>query len=217
MNFDWNIVAHAIPELAKASVVTVQIAVLAGAAEIALGVVLGLLSLSPSASVRRPIQAYVDVVRGTPLLVQIFFIFFVLPSMGLNLPEFWAGVVALGLNGAAFISETVRGAVGAIERGQAEAARSIGMGNRQILVWILLPQALRQIVPPATNELINLTKNTSLLSAISVFELTRSAQSMVSIYFAPLEIYLLLGLYYYLMVKVLTLLSRQLELRLPRW
>lgn len=217
MVVDWDIVARAIPELAKASVVTIQVALVAGVLEILLGVALGLMALSPSAALRRPIAAYVDVVRGTPLLVQIFCIFFVLPAFGLHLPEFWAGAVALGLNGAAFIAETVRGSVSAIEKGQAEAARSIGMAHRQILVWVLLPQALRQMVPPVTNELINLTKNTSLLSAISVFELTRSAQSLISIYFAPMELYVLLAVYYYVIVKVLTVLSRQLEAHLPRW
>lgn len=214
---DWTIIWLAIPKLASASIVTIEIALLAGTAEIALGILLGLLSLSQSRAVRSTVLAYVDVIRGTPLLVQIFFIYFVLPGFGLGLPEFWAGVTALALNGAAFISETVRGAVGSIEKGQMEAARSIGMKRGQALFWILLPQALRQIIPPVTNEVINLTKNTSLLSAISVFELTRAAQSLVSIYFAPLEIYALLALYYYAITKVLTALSHALETRLPKW
>ncbi|MDQ0323878.1 polar amino acid transport system permease protein [Pararhizobium capsulatum DSM 1112] len=214
---DWNIVWMAMPLLAKASVVTIEIAILAGIAEIALGIALGLMSLSESRLIRLPVNAYVDVIRGTPLLVQIFFVYFVLPGFGLELNEFWAGVAALSLNGAAFISETVRGAVGSIEKGQSEAARSIGMRERQTLIWILLPQTLRQIVPPATNEVVNLTKNTSLLSAISVFELTRSGQSLVSMYFAPLEIYGLLAIYYYVIVKVLTVMSRYLEKTLPKW
>lgn len=217
MLIDWDIIWTSIPRLANASVVTIQIAILGGILEILLGILLGLMSLSRSRLIRGPVLAYVDVIRGTPLLVQIFFIYFVLPGFGLGMNEFWAGVVALGLNGAAFISETVRGAVGSIERGQSEAARSIGMQGGQTLLWVLLPQALRQIVPPATNEVINLTKNTSLLSAISVFELTRAGQSLVSIYFAPLEIYAMLALYYYVIVKVLTLVSSQLEVRLPKW
>ena len=217
MAIDWSVILLAVPKLASASVRTIEIAFLAAAAEICLGVGLGLLSLSASAAVRAPVLAYVDVIRGTPLLVQIFFIYFVLPGFGLSLPEFWAGVCALALNGAAFVSEIVRGAVGSIEKGQMEAARSIGMQRGQTLFWILLPQTVRQVLPPITNEVINLTKNTSLLSAISVFELTRSAQSLVSIYFAPMEIYGLLALYYYIITKVLTVISRQIETRLPRW
>ncbi|MBY5315413.1 amino acid ABC transporter permease [Rhizobium leguminosarum bv. viciae] len=214
---DWNIVWLSVPLLAKASVVTIQIAVLAGIAEIVFGIALGLVSLAQSRLIRTPVAIYVDVIRGTPLLIQIFFVYFVLPGFGIGFNEFWAGVTALGLNGAAFIAETVRGAVGSIEKGQSEAARSIGMREHQTLIWILLPQALRQIVPPTTNEVINLTKNTSLLSAISVFELTRSGQSIVSMYFAPLEVYGLLAIYYYVIVKALTVLSRKLENILPKW
>lgn len=217
MAIDWNVISHAIPLLAQAAVVTIQIAAIAGVLEIVLGVALGLMSLSRSRLVRWPIEVYVDIVRGTPLLVQIFFVFFALPAIGIRLPEFWAGVVALAFNGAAFVSETVRGGVAAVEKGQSEAAESIGMVHRQVLVWILLPQVFRQIVPPITNELINLTKNTSLLSAISVFELTRSAQSLVSVYFTPVEIFALLALYYYVIVKVLSVASSRLEARLPRW
>lgn len=214
---DWNVVAHAIPLLADAAVVTIQIACLAGVLEVFLGLVIGLLSLSNARIVRIPVAFYVDVIRGTPLIVQIFFVYFALPSIGVNLPEFWAGVIALSFNGAAFVAETVRGGIASVERGQSEAAQSIGMRRSQVLVWILLPQVLRQILPPVTNELINLTKNTSLLSAISVFELTRSAQSLVSTYFTPLEIYGLLAIYYYVIVKVLSVASMQLERRLPRW
>lgn len=214
---DWNIVWLSVPLLAKASVVTIQIAVLAGIAEIVFGIALGLMSLAQSRLIRGPVAIYVDVIRGTPLLIQIFFVYFVLPGFGIGFNEFWAGVFALGLNGAAFVAETVRGAVGSIEKGQSEAARSIGMREHQTLIWILLPQALRQIVPPTTNEVINLTKNTSLLSAISVFELTRSGQSIVSMYFAPLEVYGLLAMYYYVIVKALTVLSRKLENILPKW
>jgi His/Glu/Gln/Arg/opine family amino acid ABC transporter permease subunit len=217
LGIDWNVIAHAIPLLAQAAVVTIQIAAIAGVLEIVLGVAIGLMSLSRSRLVRWPIEVYVDIVRGTPLLVQIFFVFFALPAIGIRLPEFWAGVIALAFNGAAFVSETVRGGVAAVEKGQSEAAESIGMVHRQVLVWILLPQAFRQIVPPITNELINLTKNTSLLSAISVFELTRSAQSLVSVYFTPVEIFALLALYYYVIVKVLSVASARLEAGLPRW
>lgn len=214
---DWNVIAHAVPLLADAAIVTIQIAVLAGVLEVVLGLIIGLMSLSNSPIVRVPVAFYVDVIRGTPLIVQIFFVYFALPSIGINLPEFWAGVIALSVNGAAFIAETVRGGVASVEAGQAEAAQSIGMRQRQILVWILLPQVVRQILPPVTNELINLTKNTSLLSAISVFELTRSAQSLVSTYFTPLEIYGLLAIYYYVIVKILSVASQQLERRLPKW
>ena len=109
----------------------------------------------------------------------------------------------------------MRGGVGSVERGQTEAAKSIGMFRWQILTYILLPQALRPMLPPLTNELISMTKNTSLLSVISVYELTRAGQAIISVHFVPFEIYLLLALYYYALIKALSYLSRWIESRMP--
>ena len=102
-----------------------------------------------------------------------------------------------------------------MERGQTEAAKSIGMTNPQILGYVLLPQAMRPMIPPLTNELISMTKNSSLLSVISVYELTRAGQAIISVHFVPFEIYLLLALYYYALIKSLSLLSRFVERRMP--
>ncbi|MEL6267433.1 MAG: amino acid ABC transporter permease [Pseudomonadota bacterium] len=217
MSIDWEIVVKAIPLLFEGAVITLQVSALAAAIGLVMGVVFGLVLLSESRVARGLVAAYVDFIRGTPLLIQIFLVFFALPVIGIRLDEFWAGVLALALNAAAFVAEVVRGGVGAIEKGQAEAARSIGMRRGQILFWILLPQAYRQMVPPLTNELISLVKNSSLLSVISVYELTRAGQAIISIHFVPFEIYTLLALYYYVLIKALSWLSRWLERKLPAW
>ncbi|MBO6755606.1 MAG: amino acid ABC transporter permease [Roseibium sp.] len=217
MNIDWDIIAKAMPLLAEGAIVTVQVSFLSAILGLVLGIAMGLAALSETRLLRWIVAAYVDFIRGTPLLIQIFLVFFALPVIGIRLDEFWAGVLALSINAAAFVAEVVRGGVGAIEKGQTEAARSIGMRNRQILVWILLPQAYRQMVPPLTNELISLVKNSSLLSVISVYELTRAGQAIISIHFVPFEIYTLLALYYYLLLKALSILSKKLEERLPQW
>jgi ABC-type amino acid transport system permease subunit len=151
------------------------------------------------------------------LLIQIFLVYFALPEVGMNLPEFWAGVLALGLNAAGFIAEIVRAGVGTVEKGQTEAARAIGMRHSQILVHILLPQSLRSVIPPATNELITLVKGSALLSVISVYELTRAGQAIIAVHFAPFEIFMLIALYYYVTISVLAWASRWLERRLPVW
>ncbi len=215
MSIDWDIVQTAIPLLARGTLVTVQISLIAGVLACILGFALGLCALSHVAVVRWMVSAYVDFVRGTPLLIQVFLVFFALPVIGIRFDEIWAGIIALAINTAAYIAETVRGGVGSIERGQTEAAKSIGMFQAQILIYILLPQALRPIVPPLTNELISMTKNTSLLSVISVYELTRAGQAIISVHFVPFEIYLLLALYYYVLIKMLTWLSRWVERRTP--
>lgn len=217
MQIDWDIIRESVPLLAEGMIVTLQVSALSAVLGLALGVVLGLGALSRSRALRLAVAAYVDFIRGTPLLIQIFLVFFALPMLGIRFDEFWAGVVALSLNAGAFVAEVVRGGVGAIERGQAEAARAIGMRHRQILVQILLPQAYRQMIPPLTNELISLVKNSSLLSVISVYELTRAGQAIISVHFVPFEIYTLLALYYYVLIKALSWLSVRLEQRLPAW
>ena len=217
MMFDWALVGKAVPLLAAGLLTTAKICSLAMLLGVALGGLLGLASLSRIAPVRWAVRGYVDFIRGTPLLIQIFLVYFALPVIGLNLPEFWAGVLALGLNAAGFIAEIVRAGVGAVDRGQAEAARAIGMRHRQILWYILLPQSLRTVVPPATNELITLVKGSALLSVISVYELTRAGQAIIAVHFAPFEIFLLIALYYYLTISVLAWFSRWLERRLPVW
>jgi His/Glu/Gln/Arg/opine family amino acid ABC transporter permease subunit len=215
VTIDWGVIETAIPLLARGAVVTIEIAFAAGILAIILGFALGLALLSGNRPLQMAIGSFVDFVRGTPLLIQIFLIFFALPVVGVRFDEITAGIIALALNTGGYIAETVRGAVGAVERGQTEAAQSIGMVRGQILLWILLPQALRPIVPPLTNELITMTKNTSLLSVISVYELTRAGQAIVSVYFVPFEIYMLLALYYYLLIKSLSALSRWFERRMP--
>jgi polar amino acid transport system permease protein len=217
MTIDWAIIEMAIPLLARGTVVTLQVSILAGVFGTLLGLTLGLLSLGRVALIRWFVRGYVDFVRGTPLLIQIFLVFFALPAIGVRLHEITAGVVALSFNAAGYVAEIVRGGVGSIEKGQTEAARSIGMRHRQILVFILLPQTLRAIVPSLTNELITLTKSSSLLSVISVYELTRAGQAIISVHFVPFEIYGLLALYYYVIITALAWLSRQVERRLPVW
>ncbi len=214
MNLEWSVIGYAIPLLADGLVATVKISVLAIVVGTVVGFVLGLLTFAAFAPARWFVRAYVDFVRGTPLLIQVFLIYFALPVIGINLSEFWAGVTALSFNAAGFIAEIVRAGLGSIDRGQTEAARSIGMTPNQVLVHILLPQIYRPVLPPLTNELITLVKGSSLLSVISVYELTRAGQAIISERFVPFEIYALIALYYYVLISGLAWLSRTLERRL---
>lgn len=216
MVFDWVLVEKSIPLLGTGLLMTLKISSLAMLIGLVLGGVLGLASMSRFAPARWFVRAYVDFIRGTPLLIQIFLVYFALPVIGVNLPEFWAGVIALSLNAAGFLAEIFRAGLGSIEKGQAEAARSIGLRHHQILLHVLLPQSLRSVVPPATNELITLVKGSALLSVISVYELTRAGQAVIAVHFAPFEIFVLIALYYYLTVSLLAWLSRWLE-KLPVW
>jgi His/Glu/Gln/Arg/opine family amino acid ABC transporter permease subunit len=212
---DWTTIGDAIPQLFIGLWATVRICSLAMILGSALGVVAGLSLLSRPLLLRWLAKAYVDVIRGTPLLIQLLLIYFALPAVGIRLSEFWAGVMALSLNAGGFIAESVRGAIGAIDSGQSEAAKSIGMTRGETLRIILLPQATRAFLPPLTNELISLVKGSAILSVISVYELTRAGQSIIATNFAPVEIYLLLAIYYYILISAISLASRAIERRMP--
>ena len=178
-----------------------------------LGWAFGLIAVSGVRWLRAIAWAYVQFIRGTPLLVQIFLIYFGLPVLGVNIPAYWSGVIALGLNSGGFQAEIVRAGIESIDRGQTEAARSIGMSSLQTLLFILVPQTVRRVIPPLTNELITLTKSSSLLSAIAVLELTHAGQAVIARTFAPFEIYAAVAVLYLILIAVLSRGSALLERR----
>jgi His/Glu/Gln/Arg/opine family amino acid ABC transporter permease subunit len=211
--FDFRLIVESIPFLVKGAIYTVQVSVLAIVFGLVLGWMLGLVAVSGLRWLRAIAWAYVQFIRGTPLLVQIFLIYFGLPALGINIPAYWSGVIALGLNSAGFQAEIVRAGIESIDRGQTEAARSIGMSGFQTLLFILVPQTIRRVIPPLTNELITLTKSSSLLSAIAVLELTHAGQAIIARTFAPFEIYAAVAVFYLVLVAVLSRGSALLERR----
>jgi His/Glu/Gln/Arg/opine family amino acid ABC transporter permease subunit len=211
--FDFALIVESLPFLLRGAVYTVQVSVLAIVFGLVLGWLLGLAAVSGVPVLRALTWAYVQFIRGTPLLVQIFLIYFGLPALGINIPAFWSGVIALGLNSGGFQAEIVRAGIESIDRGQTEAARSIGMSRGQTLIFILVPQTARRVIPPLTNELITLTKSSSLLSAIAALELTHAGQLIIARTFAPFEIYAAVALIYLVMVSVLSRASALLEKR----
>jgi len=211
--FDLGLIVDSVPFLLRGAVYTVQVSVLAIAFGLVLGWLFGLAAVSGVAALRAVTSCYVQFIRGTPLLVQIFLIYFGLPVLGLNLPAYWSGVIALGLNSGGFQAEIVRAGIESIDRGQTEAARSIGMSRFQTLVFILVPQTIRRVIPPLTNELITLVKSSSLLSAIAALELTHAGQLIIARTFAPFEIYAAVACIYLIMVSVLSRASALLEKR----
>ncbi len=211
--FDLRLIVESVPFLVKGAVYTVQVSVLAIVFGLVLGWALGLIAVAGPRWLRAIAWAYVQFIRGTPLLVQIFLIYFGLPALGINVPAFWSGVIALGLNSGGFQAEIVRAGIESIDRGQAEAARSIGMSSLQALLLILVPQTIRRVIPPLTNELITLTKSSSLLSAIAVLELTHAGQAIIARTFTPFEIYAAVAVFYLVLIAVLSRASALLERR----
>src|SRR5450432_800075 len=212
--FDWNVVWYAVPYLADGALVTLELSALGMLFGTTIGALAGLVSLSEHVVPRGIVRAYVYFVRGTPALVQVFLVYFALPQAGLELSAFWSGVVALAFNAGGFIAEIVRSGLQSIDAGQTEAAKSIGMTNRQSVLFILLPQSLRRITPPLTNEVITLVKSSSLLSVISISELTRSAQAIIAAKFTPFELYAELAVFYLVIISILAKISEFVERRL---
>ena len=161
--------------------ITIALALLAEVLGIVLGLVLALLKISRSRILSWPAQAYIDVFRGTPLLVQITIIYFTTASVGIRFESlFFAGLVALSLNSAAYVAEIFRAGIQSIDKGQMEAGRASGLSHAQTMRYIIVPQAFRRTIPPLTNEFVTLVKDTSLVSVIGLAELLRAARVLQS-------------------------------------
>ena len=195
---------------------TVRLAALASVFMIAVGAIAGLLRLYAPLPVRLLSVAYIELFRGTPVLVQMFFIFFGLPLLGWNPSAFTAATVALVLNNGAYLAEIVRGGVQAVSREQWSAGLALGLKFRQVLAAVVIPQALRRIIPPAVGQFTILVKDTSIASAIGFFEMTRAGQHVVERTLAPFEIFTLVGALFFAICYAGSWLSRRLERRLTR-
>jgi cystine transport system permease protein len=204
------------PLLAQAVLVTLFLGLAAFVLGSTLGMLIALARISSFRLLRALAFAYVSVFRGTPLLIQIMLIYFGLPAYGITMQPIPAALLALTLFSASYISENFRSGIMAVDRGQWEAAWSMGMGYRKTMARIVLPQALRIAVPPLGSRLIGLMKDTSLASTITVVELTRVADQIGASTFRYMEMFLIVGAIYWIINQVLTLLQTWLENHLSR-
>jgi His/Glu/Gln/Arg/opine family amino acid ABC transporter permease subunit len=209
--FNWDVVRSSFGPLLQGAQVTIEVALVTMLFATVAGIILGGASLSHFWPLRWLVKGYVLIVRGVPPLVLILLIYFAPPALGIDIPQFWAAVIALGVNAAAYNTEIIRAGIVAIDPGQAEAASALGMTWTGTVMHVLLPQALRKTLPPLTNELIAVIKTTPLLSVISILELTGTGQAIVANTFAPLEVYVLLALFYFVLIGALSLFMRWLE------
>lgn len=174
MDFDLKIFLETLPSLAKGALVTAQLAVLSALIGLAIGILGGLARVSRRRWLRLAALAYVTLIRAVPLLLTIMFLYYGLPVLGVQLPSLVVAVLALAITNGAYVTEIVRAGIQSIDRGQMRAARSLGMSYAMAMRRIILPQALRRVLPPLTNESITLLKNTALVSTIAISELLRA-------------------------------------------
>ena len=211
---NWGVIPPSLGYLLQGTRWTLEISATVIVTGTLLGLILGLLRVVPWPRVQRAVTAVVDCVRAVPLLLQMFFIFFGLPALGLELPVFLSAVLAMTLWMGANTAEVIRGAIQSIPKGQTEAALSTGLTYWQTMRHVLFPQALRRMLPPFVGLCTILIKDTSLAAIIGVFELTRAAQETIERTFRSFEIYLFVAAVYFLICFPLTSLSRGLERRL---
>lgn len=217
MDIAITLVLRTLPFFLEAAWVTVRISALALAIGLVVAVVLVAGRLSDNRVLRVLATAYVSVFRGTPNLVQLFILYFGGPQIGLNLDPFAAGYIALGLNIAAYMSESIRGAIVNVERGQTEAARSIGFSRWQTMRLIVLPQAARLMIRPLGVNTVGLVKGSALVSTVSVVELTYTAQRYIGSTYKPFEIFAIAAVLYmiiiYAVVKAVDMLDKRFAAR----
>jgi polar amino acid transport system permease protein len=194
-------------------VVTIQVTLLGIALTVVVAFVAGLSGLSKFWFVRWPSYIFVEFFRGSGLIVQMFWLFFALPFFGINLAPLVAGVLALGLNMGAYASEIVRGTIASRAKGQTEAAIALGMSRTQRLWRILIPQSIPAMLPPFGNIMVDLLKNTSLVSLVTVADLTWGANTIRTNTGQTVEIFLTILIMYYILALLLGLLTKYLEKR----
>ena len=218
MQSRWTNLPHYIGMLLKAAWTTIQLSFLSMPLAIVLGLVVAVGRLYGPWWIRVPFEGYVELLRGTPLLLQLFVIYYVLPHLtGVSLPEFWAAVLGLAINYSAYEAENYRAGLLAIPRGQMEAALALGMSKWTALRRVIVPQAVRIVIPPVTNDFIALFKDTSVCSMIAVVELTGMYRFLFQSHpQLMLEFGAMTALLYLAMSYPLSLVARRMETRFKR-
>lgn len=212
MSLDFLPVLEGWPDLLHGAIVTVEITAISLVLGCILGLLVGLGRLDRSKRLRYGIcTAYVTFIRGTPLLVQLFLLFFGLPQFDILLPAFLCGVLGLGIYSGAYVSEIVRGAIQSIDKGQMEAARSLGMSSGKAMRTIILPQAIVRMIPPLGNEFIALIKNSALVSLLTIADLMHEGQKIISVSYRSLEVYIAVALVYLVLTSLTSLALQRIE------
>ncbi|MBV9782824.1 MAG: amino acid ABC transporter permease [Acidisphaera sp.] len=206
-----QLLVSAFPALLLGAQTTIAASLMGIFLGVTVGVALTLARQSSVSVLRWLVSVYVSFARGTPLFIQVLVVFFVLPELGLDIPKFYAGVIALSLNSGAYISEMIRGGLTAIPQGQSDAAEALGLRRRRIWQHIILPQVFYLILPPLTVEFVSLVKASALLSVIGVVELTRTAQQIVAATFQPVPIWIGVGMIYFVICFALGAVTERLE------
>jgi len=206
---------QSLPALLSGLYVTLEVAAISLVIATVLGLSFGMLAISRNKILKFVAIVYVDIFRGTPLIVQAFFIYFGLPAaLDIKIPAFVAGVLCISLNAGAYMVEIFRAGIMAVDKGQMEAARSLGLPYGKTMKLVILPQAIRNMIPAIINQFIISLKDTSLLSVIGIKELTQSGEIIIASNYRSFETWSFVAVFYFIMIMALTYAARSVERRL---
>ena len=214
MGLDFTVIPNYLDIILLGCLWTIAITVAAALLSFFGGIVFAVIALYAPALIRLPFRLFEWVFMGTPLLLQLFLIYFGLVQIGLDLPAFVAGVIGLGLHFAVYNSELIQTAILSVDKGQMEAARTLGLSRGQALRKVVVPQAVRAVIPPIGNNMIALLKDSALVSVIGVSELTLSAQRAIGATYRPFEFYILAAAFYYAINLCMEWVQRRIERRI---
>ncbi|MFD2371169.1 amino acid ABC transporter permease [Brevibacillus sp. GCM10020057] len=217
MNLDFGQIVPYIPFIFQGIKVTLLVTLLSVVLGFIWGSILALIKISKFGPLNWLAVAYTSVFRGTPLILQLTFVYFATPQLtGYNISQLEAAVLTFTLNSGAYISETIRGGILAVDKGQWEAAKSLGVPYRRMMLDIILPQGIKNILPALVNETIALLKESALVSTIGLADILQNANVVKGAIFRYFEPYIIAGALYYVMVMILTWFARVLERRMRR-
>ncbi len=216
MNLDFSVVLTKIPILLEGCVVTLQISFFALLLGMIFGIAGALCRISANRALNSLAFVYVWVIRGTPVMVQLFILYFGLPQLGIKLPSMVAGVLGLAINTGAYVTEIIRAGIQAVDKGQMEAALSVGMSFRQAMVRIIGPQATKICIPPLVNQFIMTLKNSSIASLVTITELFRTGEQIIYTTFRSFEVYMAVAVLYLIMNSVFMVIADRLERKMAR-
>ena len=217
LELNLSIITENLPLLLKGAGITLEITALSVGLGLLIGMFVGVAKLSDNRLIRGLASVYVDCIRGTPLLVQIFLVYFALPQIiGHRIDPFVAAVGACSINSGAYVAEIFRAGIQSIDKGQMEASRALGLNWFQAMRFVIMPQAFKRIIPPLGNEFIAMLKDSSLVSVIGFEELTRTGQLIISRTYAAVEIWIVVALLYLIMTLAISRFVALLEKRFSK-
>lgn len=211
---DFNLIIEYTPVLLRGLIITLEIAAAASCIGLILGIVLAFMQTSNQRILWSIVSAYVIIIRGTPMLIQILCAYFLLPHIGIHISALWTAIIAIGLNSAAYISQVMRSGIASVGRGQIEAAKVLGFSTQDTIKYIVLPQALRTTLPALGNEFVTLIKDSALASLIGVAELTKQANFIKSKTFDAISVYFAVAVLYLILTSTVSFIVSRLEKRM---